>query len=432
MFYTVKNVCVIGAGPSGLCAVKRLIESNLKVTAFETQTKIGGKWIFTEETGIDQNGIEIHSCMYQNLIINGPKEITNFPGLEFPHDERSYVHRDKFADYLNLYADKFDLRKYIKFQHQVIRIRPLQYETWEVIVRNIPENTFEFKHFDAVFICNGYSAPHYPAIPGRDVFKGRHIHSHDYRRPQIFEGEKVLLIGAGPSGLEIALEVGEFVEKLHWSHHTIKTYGRKINVRMSNRVIEKPDVERFTENEVVFIDGSREKITTIIYATGYDFTFPFLSVDCGVSVQDKHIEPLYHHIININRPTMAFIQLTFFGLTLPLADLQVRFVLKFWKREKMLPSKDQMLADERADIEQRISKNIDRRKFHFLGPAHKEYYKNLARLADVEPIRPVMGLIFDDSIMKLFDNFNTFRNFNYEIIDNENFIVKRGIENDQI
>lgn len=62
--------------------------------------------------------------------------------------------------------------------------------------------------YDAVVVCNGhYWRPRLPALPGQDVFPGQQLHSHNFRRPEGFVGQTVVLLGASSSGVDIAEEI---------------------------------------------------------------------------------------------------------------------------------------------------------------------------------------------------------------------------------
>ena len=190
-----KKVCIVGGGPAGICTVKHCVAAGLEVIAFEKSSQVGGTWVYTDDVGKDKYGLEIHSSMYQGLMTNLPKEIMTFPDFPYPYDDNSYVSSEKILNYINLYADKFNLRDNIKFEHEVIRIKPLLDETWEVCVRNLPTNEFETLIFDFVMVCNGFSVPLIPKIDGQELFKGIQIHSHSYRKAEIFSNQKVLVIG---------------------------------------------------------------------------------------------------------------------------------------------------------------------------------------------------------------------------------------------
>lgn len=87
------------------------------------------------------------------------------------------------------------------------------------------------------------------------------------------------------------------------------------------------NVKRFTKTGAEFTDGTHETFSLIYFATGYNFSFPFLSVDTGIVNDDNCITPLYKQIVNIEHPTMMFIGLPFLVGTTPMYDLQVIFEL---------------------------------------------------------------------------------------------------------
>lgn len=116
------------------------------------------------------------------------------------------------------------------------------------------------------------------------------MHSHNYRRAEGFTGESVLIIGAGPSAFDLVTDISKFA-KVMWSHHQ----NEPLVMRLNENVKEKADVKEITENAVVFNDGSSNDCTTIIYCTGYNCSFPFLSVDCGIKCEDNFIRPLFKH-----------------------------------------------------------------------------------------------------------------------------------------
>lgn len=126
-----------------------------------------------------------------------------YPDFPYPEQENSFLSSKDVLDYYQAYADKFDLRKHFKFEHHVVRVRPLLDESWEVIVRDLKFKNYETYTFDAVLVCNGhYNAIKLPKLKGWEKFEGKQLHSHDYRTPTQFKGEHVLVIGAGPSGVD--------------------------------------------------------------------------------------------------------------------------------------------------------------------------------------------------------------------------------------
>lgn len=110
-----------------------------------------------------------------------------FSDFHYPNETKGYPPQPEVLKFLHSYADHFDLKKHIKFNHMVIRVLPIKDDKWEVIVKDVANNKFETKVFDVVFVANGHSfSPHYPQIEGE--FQGKKIHSHDYRKAEDFTG----------------------------------------------------------------------------------------------------------------------------------------------------------------------------------------------------------------------------------------------------
>lgn len=415
------KIGIIGAGAAGLCAAKNGIDFGCDVTVFEQTNNIGGTWVYTDEIGNDKNGFDVHSSMYQGLYTNLPKEIMGYPELPFPEQEDSYVSSDEVLKYYVSYADNFNLRQYIRFEHHVIRVRPLLDEKWEMIVKNVSAGKYETFIFDVVLVCNGhYNAPKLPRFEGHESFEGKQMHSHDYRTPEVFRGENVLVVGAGPSGTDCVIEISKKAYQVTWSHHVerlaVTHFGENVN--------QKPDIKEIRKNGVLFVDESYQEYSVIIYCTGYRYSFPFLSVDCGIACDNDRVYPLFKHCLNINKPTMAIIGIPNYICPNQMFDLQLRFVLTFMTGRKQLPSKEEMLADTEQEIAERKERGLPLKKFHFMGiGVHEKYYEDMSKLAEVTPIKPVLSKIFGKGLCNLLHNSKNFRNDVFKIIDDENFIM---------
>lgn len=415
------KVGVIGAGASGLCAIKYSLSFDCEVIAFERSDTLGGTWVYTDDVGKDKYGNDIHSSMYKNLRTNLPKEIMGYHDFPFPPSMKSYLPASDVNDYLNHYVDTFHLRGYIKFRHHVLRVRPLPDNgTWEVIVLDHQMEKYETFLFDIVLVCNGHlNTPTIPHFEGRHVFRGHQMHSHDYRTPNRFSNKTVLTIGGGPSGVDITQDVAKQARKVFWSNHL----SPRKDIMLDN-LVQKSDVKRFTESGAEFSDGSHEYFDEILYCTGYRTTFPFLSVDCGLLCENNYVRPLFKHCLNINQPSMAIIGLTSKAPTIPVFDLQVRFCLTFMTGRKVLPSKDEMLTDTKREMEENRDKGMKESTAHFLGSFQGRYYNDLASLAGIEPIKPVMLKIYQESHRTKEDDFMSYQDYNFTVVDDENFEVK--------
>jgi dimethylaniline monooxygenase (N-oxide forming) len=313
-----------------LCAIKHCLDAGLNVIAFEQTNSIGGTWVYVEETGCDQNGLDIFTSCYQGLTTNLPKEIMGFPHFRFDdssvQNRRSYIGAQEVLQFFHDYAAKFGLLAHIRMEHQVIRICPKSSgnKKWEVVVCNVAKKEYSIHFFDGVLVCAGhYSKPFIPDYPGRDDFEGEQTHSHYFRKPDKFAGEDILIIGAGPSAHDIALETATVARRVTVSHHREKL------MLPADKILQKTDVKEFTKTGVRFVDGSNETYTTIIHCTGYLYSYPFLSSDCGIHVTDNFVQPLWKQCINIRHPTMAIIGIPFNICPSHLSDLQVRKEVNF-------------------------------------------------------------------------------------------------------
>lgn len=89
-------------------------------------------------------------------------------------------------------------------------------DSWQVVVKDLNAKSFNTEYYDAVMVCNGHNAsPFTPVFPGMDEFSGVQIHSHDYRIPESFEKMNVLVIGSGPSGIDICPDVAKVANQVN-------------------------------------------------------------------------------------------------------------------------------------------------------------------------------------------------------------------------
>lgn len=413
------KVGIVGAGAAGLCAINHSLTHNCDVIAFEQTNQIGGTWVYSDEIGTDKFGNEIHSSMYRNLNTNLPKELMSFPEFPFQQHGKSFITSDDVNNYLNLYADQFALRQFIQFSHSVHRIRPLSDGKWEVIVKNLINAGYETFKFDAIFVCNGhFSTPSFPNFQGWQNFRGTQLHSHEYRKSEKFINRKVLVVGGGPSGVDISQDIAKSARNVFWSNHM----SPRKSIPMEN-LMQKPDVaELLTENEVTFVDGTKEIVDDVVYCTGYKYTFPFLSVDCGLATDENYVRPLYKHCLSINNPTMAIIGLPVYVCPFQMFDLQIRFALTFMTGRKSLPSREDMLKDMNRDMNARWARGLTAKKAHSMGKDYQDmYFAELAMSAEVKPIKPVILKMYNRNRENQVKDFQNYRKYKFTILNEENF-----------
>jgi dimethylaniline monooxygenase (N-oxide forming) len=404
---------------AGLAAAKNGLAFDCDVTVFEQSSEVGGTWVYTDDIGKNKHGLDVHSSMYRGLHTNLPKEIMGYPDFPIPPQDKSYIPAEDFLAFLNSYADEFQVRDKIRFEQRVVNCRPLRDDSWEVCVRDLRSGSYETLNFDLVFICNGhYHTPIIPKYERSDSFRGRQIHSHDYRCPEPFSNQSVLVIGAGPSGMDLANEISKKASRVTLSHHL----PEPPKTQFQPNVDQKPDVQRLTEDGAVFDDGTAARYSVIFYCTGYQYTFPFLSVDSGITCDDNYVRPLFKHCIAIKRPTLAFIGLPFYVCATQMFDLQARFCLTFMTGRKKLPSRQKMMREHEREMNERWSKGYKKHQAHMMGFEQSQYYEDLACAADIEPLQPVIAKLHDLSSLRFLDDLTRFRNDIFRIVDDETFI----------
>lgn len=412
------SVCIIGAGAAGLCAIKNSVDHGLNVNAFELSKNIGGTWVYTDEIGMDKYGNDIHSSMYKDLVTNIPKEIMGYPDLPFIDREDSYITSKDVLNYYNWYAKKFDLMKYIRFEHNILRVRPMPSKIWEVVVMDLPSRECKVLYFDAVMVCNGHqNTPKIPNIVGRETFGGKQIHSHDFRQADDFKGERVCLIGGGPSASEMVTLISKVADHVTWAHHS----NRPSLPRFYGSVEQKPDVQSISVESVTFVDGTTQHFNVIIYATGYLYTFPFLSIDCGLSIVDDIVRPpLYKYCIASHHPTLAFIGLLNLICPNTLFDFQIKLFLKFLTGQKQLPSKEDMLRERETSEFQEVGV-LDIRKFPMDISIHLRYLEAIANEAGIGPVKPVIAQLCEKAFSNIVHNASGFRAVKFRIVDDDHY-----------
>ncbi len=225
------------------------------------------------------------------------------------------------------------------------------------------------------------------------------------------------MIGAGPSALDLTVELSKVAQRVTLSHHS----DTPITAKFDSNVDQKPDITRFTKNGAIFTDGTEADYTVIIFCTGYKYDFPFLSMRCNITCEKNYICPLYKHCININHSTMAFIGLPQYEVPAQMCDLQVRFYLTFLTGRKPMPSKKEMLEEMEQDMQRQWDRGLKVHRAHFLGLKQHEYYSELAEIAEIAPIKPVVTKLQTLVVESFNTNFIDFRKDRYRVIDDENF-----------
>ncbi|KAK2084763.1 dimethylaniline monooxygenase [Saguinus oedipus] len=230
-----KKVAIIGAGVSGLASIRSCLEEGLEPTCFEKSNDIGGLWKFShliqrygayymllEYSHDDDHAEEGRASIYKSVFTNSSKEMMCFPDFPYPDDFPNFMHNSKIQEYIIAFAKEKNLLKYIQFK--VLRTfvsnvnkRPDFATTGQWDVTTERDGQKESTVFDAVMVCSGHHVyPNLPkeSFPGLEHFKGKCFHSRDYKEPGVFKGKRVLVVGLGNSGCDIATELSHTAEQV--------------------------------------------------------------------------------------------------------------------------------------------------------------------------------------------------------------------------
>lgn len=172
-----------------------------------------------------------------------------------------------------------------------------------------------------------------------------------------------MVIGGGPSALDLSNIISKAAKEVTLSHHL---EGISNSIFLEN-VTTKPDVRELNENGAYFVDGSYKEFDTIFYCTGYKYSFPFLSINAGIYVEDNWVQMLYKQCINIRNPTMALIGLPFYVCAAQMMDLQARFVFSYFYGKNQLPSEKEMTEETVNKVKTLLAQGYKKRQAHMLG-----------------------------------------------------------------
>ena len=422
------NVCVIGAGSSGIAAAKALHARGLEFDCFEASDRVGGNWVYKNRNGM--------SSAYRSLHINTSRDRMAYSDFPMPESYPDFPHHAEIAAYFDAYVDHFGFRGRIAFETLVEHAALGDDGRWRVRLAGGEEHAYDF-----LVVANGHhwdpQMPD-PPFPGSRAFAGTQLHAHHYvgDDPAFFAGKRVVVLGMGNSAMEIAVEACATAEATYLAARrgawVIPKYvfGRpldqigtkagipfKVKQKVSTAILRasvgdmeryglpkpdhglleahptisadilarlthgditpKPNIARLTERTVVFEDGSEVEADVVVYCTGYRVSFPFLDPEL-VSAPGNDL-PLFRRVFHPDVPPLAFIALLQpLGATMPLAEAQSEWVCDLLQGRYALPSREAMLRDIERERARMFTRYVASKR-HTMQVDFDDYLADLQR-----------------------------------------------------
>jgi cation diffusion facilitator CzcD-associated flavoprotein CzcO len=307
------KLIVIGAGPVGLGMADALQRAGIAYDQVDAADGLGGNW---------------HHGVYSTVHIISSKRSTAYADYPMPADYPDFPSGAQMLAYLERFAKDRGLLEHLELSRNVVEAWPNADDSWRVRFGDGEERTYK-----GVVVCNGHHwAKRMPELPGR--FTGTLMHSKDYREPAQLAGRRVLVIGGGNSGCDLASEAARVGAASDWSLRSgvwflpKSAFGRPLTdlpiwglpiflqrlvlkalIRLligdyrsyglphpdhriferhptfgtdalamirQGRIRPRPAIADCDGETVTFADGSQGRYDLIVAATGFDLVFPFL------------------------------------------------------------------------------------------------------------------------------------------------------------
>ena len=272
-----------------------------------------------------------------------------------------------------------------------------------------------------MLLSRHFFIPHLPEVKGLYSFPGTIIHSHLYREPDPFAGQTVLVVGVGQSGRDIILDLAPHAKAVYLCNR-----HDPLVCKLPDNVEDMPGIaELKVDGTVCFEDGRERHVDSIILATGYLYSYPFLTEESGIKVENgKRVTPLYKHTFNAIHPSIAIVGVNFGLLPFPAFDLQVQWILSVWKGDNKLPDTQEMLRDVEETYQDRLREGLPPHKAgHYLGSIQWDLFQQFAELGGVEPLEPVIEMLYKDAQHRRVHQLMDYKHLNYRIVSKDSFCL---------
>lgn len=189
------EVVVVGAGPAGIAVSAYLNKLGIKNVVLEKEDCCGSLW---------------KKKTYDRLHLHLSKELCSLPFMPHANSATKYMPKNEFIQYLDKYVENFNIKP--KFQTCVeLAFLDDDEKKWNVKSRNVGSGEKEMYACDFLVLATGENNEGYiPKVVGFENFKGEMVHSSEYKSGEKYGGKKVLVVGSGNSGMEIAFDLSNY------------------------------------------------------------------------------------------------------------------------------------------------------------------------------------------------------------------------------
>lgn len=188
----------------GLAAIKDLTEDGFDVTGYEARSHVGGLWKYSTDSSIS---------VAANTIFNTSKYRLAFSDFPPSDDMDDFPMADKVYEYIDAYADHFNLKPKVRLDSRVEQVRRAGHK-WAVETKGGSTD-----YYDKVVISIGtFLEPKKPSLRGIDKFEGTVLHSKDFHDPAKYAGNRVLILGVHASAIDVATGLADYTSKIYMAH----------------------------------------------------------------------------------------------------------------------------------------------------------------------------------------------------------------------
>lgn len=457
----VKKVAIIGGGASGAITLDTLVQEGVfeEITLYERRDILGGIWVFDENpidtpndilkageisSNIDpplanpfdnaQNRDKIklarssqerfhHTPAYRGMTTNIIESLMTYSDKPYwkESEVNDYVDREDVRNYIEsyIYRHKDNKKVTLSFNSTVEDVEKvaasansdLPYQFKITVRKELADGTDEWSQqtFDAIVVAVGhYHVPFIPPVPGlrevQEKFPTVVHHAKFYTTPEPYKDKTVVVVGSRALGFDLSrfsAEVAKVVYQLR------RTANIKLSTNQPN-IKHKPTIERYEIDgdsfKVIFSDGSEvHNPDNVVYATGYQYLFPFLAREYG-DITDSGIivRNTFEHTFLVNEPLIAIVGIPVDAVSFRAFEYQAILVARYLANKVTLPSRD----EQNEWSKNRLSEKGVTRAYHTIGAdSVVSYVQKLVELGTLKKEANVTGKEFPAFTEKELDTY---------------------------